>query len=132
LYKNQFEERDSVVENDTFFKSIASKEKPSILLVEDDKELRTFIRNFLIEQYNVYEAENGKEGFKKAIKEPIDIIVSDVVMPITSGTELCALIKEDIRTSHIPIILLTTRSALMYKIEGLEYGADDYLSKPLI
>ncbi|WP_159951842.1 hybrid sensor histidine kinase/response regulator transcription factor [Polaribacter septentrionalilitoris] len=130
VYKNQLEKNNLVIEKDVFFKSIPSKEKASILLVEDNKELRIFMRNFLIEKYNVYEAENGKEGFKKAIQEPIDIIVSDVVMPITSGTELCALIKGDIRTSHIPVILLTTRSSFIHKIEGLEYGADDYLSKP--
>lgn len=129
-YENQLKESNSIIKNDVYLKQIPSSEKAAILLVEDNKELRTFMRNFLIENYNVYEAENGKEGFKKAIQEPIDIIISDVVMPLLSGTELCALIKEDIRTSHIPVILLTTRSTLMYKIEGLEYGADDYLSKP--
>ena len=129
-YKNQLKENKSFIGNDNYFERVYSKEKASILLVEDNEELRVFMRNFLIEKYNVYEAENGKEGYKKAIQEPIDIIVSDVVMPVTSGTEMCTLIKEDIKTSHIPVILLTTRSSLMHKLEGLEYGADDYLSKP--
>ena len=129
-YENQLKESASFIEDDNYFDRVHSKEKATILLVEDNEELRVFMRNFLIEKYNVYEAENGKEGYKKAIQERVDIIVSDVVMPITSGTELCTLIKEDIRTSHIPVILLTTRSSLMYKLEGLENGADDYLSKP--
>ena len=130
FYDNQLMESNLIVKIDNYFEEIYSEEKASILLVEDNKELRIFMRNFLIENYNVYEAENGKEAYKIAKKEPVDIIVSDVVMPITNGTQLCALIKEDIRTSHIPVILLTTRSLLMYKIEGLEYGADDYISKP--
>ena len=129
-YQSQLKELSlSQVEND-FFDRVPSQNKASILVVEDNKELREFIRNFLHSYYNVYEAENGKEGFKMAIKHQVDLIISDVVMPITSGTELCAMVKEDIRTSHIPVILLTTRSALIYKLEGLEKGADDYISKP--
>ncbi|GGD27342.1 hybrid sensor histidine kinase/response regulator [Hyunsoonleella pacifica] len=116
--------------DENFFNEIPSQHKASILVVEDNKELRTFIRNLLSSYYNVFEAGNGKEGYKMAIKHQVDLIISDVVMPITSGTELCAMIKEDIRTSHIPVILLTTRSALVYKLEGLETGADDYISKP--
>jgi signal transduction histidine kinase/ligand-binding sensor domain-containing protein/DNA-binding response OmpR family regulator len=130
FYENQLKEDSSIEKNDNYLEEFYSEEKASILLVEDNAELRTFMRNFLIETYNIYEAENGKEAYKLAKNEPIDIIVSDVVMPITSGIELCTLIKEDIRTSHIPVILLTTRSLLMYKLEGLEYGADDYISKP--
>ena len=130
FYENQLKENHSIVKNENYLEEVYSEQKASILLVEDNEELRTFMRNFLIETYNVYEAENGKAAYKIAKNEPIDIIVSDVVMPITSGTELCTLIKEDIRTSHIPVVLLTTRSLLMYKLEGLEYGADDYISKP--
>ncbi|PWG06737.1 hybrid sensor histidine kinase/response regulator transcription factor [Polaribacter aquimarinus] len=130
FYENQLKENHSIEKNENYFEEVFSEQKASILLVEDNEELRTFMRNFLIETYNVFEAENGKIAYKIAKNEPIDIIVSDVVMPITSGTELCTLIKEDIRTSHIPVVLLTTRSLLMYKLEGLEYGADDYISKP--
>jgi YesN/AraC family two-component response regulator len=85
--------------------------------------------NLLINDYNIYEVENGNKAYKLAVKEDIDIIISDVIMPIKSGIELCALIKQDIRTSHIPVILLTSRSTLMHKLEGLESGADDYISK---
>jgi signal transduction histidine kinase/ligand-binding sensor domain-containing protein/DNA-binding response OmpR family regulator len=129
-YENQLKDENLILEDNIFFEKLPSSEKESILIVEDNKQLRVFMRNLLATHYNVYEAENGKEGYEIAIKEQIDLIVSDVVMPITSGTELCALIKEDIRTSHIPVILLTTRSALVYKLEGLEQGADDYISKP--
>ena len=130
LYENQLKAQDLSFDDTTIFRNIPSVEKSSILIVEDNKQLRGFMRNLLEFNYNVYEAENGKEGFEIAIKERIDLIVSDVVMPITSGIELCALVKEDIRTSHIPVILLTTRSSLIYKLEGLERGADDYISKP--
>lgn len=111
-------------------KPVVSADKPTVLLVEDNKPLRTFMSNVLIMQYNILEAENGKMALRIAQKETPDLIISDVVMPVMVGTELCALIKNDIRTSHIPIILLTSRSALIYRLEGLESGADDYISKP--
>ena len=129
-YEKQLEKSEKIIDDDNFYEKIPSLGKSSVLLVEDNKELRVFMRKLLASDYNIYEAENGRVGLEIAMKEQIDLIVSDVVMPITSGTELCALIKEDIRTSHIPVILLTTRSALVYKLEGLELGADDYISKP--
>ncbi|TNJ45010.1 response regulator [Tamlana fucoidanivorans] len=128
-YLNQ-PENTKIKFEENFSSKISSDKKKSLLLVEDNEELRTFMRNILLDDYNVFEAENGKTGFKKAIQEPIDLIVSDVVMPIATGIELCKLIKEDIRTSHIPIILLTAKSDMTQKIEGLESGADDYISKP--
>ena len=105
-------------------------EKLTILVVEDHKVLRSFMKNLLKDEYNVIGAENGVIGMKKALKFVPDLIVSDVIMPEMVGTELCAKIKENIKTSHIPVILLTSRSSLIYKIEGLESGADDYISKP--
>ena len=105
-------------------------EKLTILIVEDHKVLRSFMKNLLKAEYNVIVAENGVIGLQKAIKFVPDLIVSDVIMPEMVGTELCAKIKENIKTSHIPVILLTSRSSLIYKIEGLESGADDYISKP--
>lgn len=129
FYQNQLESTDIPFEGN-FSSKIRSDKKMSILLVEDNEELRMFMHNILIDDYNVFEAENGKIAFKMAVKEPIDLIVSDVVMPITTGLELCKLIKEDIRTSHIPVILLTAKSDITHKIEGLESGADDYISKP--
>ena len=106
------------------------EEKLTILIVEDHKVLRSFMKNLLKAEYNVIVAENGAIGLQKAIKFLPDLIVSDVIMPEMVGTELCAKIKENIKTSHIPVILLTSRSSLIYKIEGLESGADDYISKP--
>lgn len=108
----------------------ASKTKATVLLVEDNKPLRKFMKNLLKEDYNILEAENGKKALEIAINKSPDLIVSDVIMPVMVGTELCASIKKDVRTSHIPIILLTSRTSLVYKIEGLESGADDYISKP--
>ena len=107
-----------------------SDEKLTVLIVEDHKVLRSFMKNLLKTEYNVIVAENGAIGLKKALKFVPDLIVSDVIMPEMVGTELCAKIKENIKTSHIPVILLTSRSSLIYKIEGLESGADDYISKP--
>ncbi len=109
---------------------VLSDEKFTVLIVEDNKPLRSFIKNLLKKEYNVLEAENGKIALKKALKFVPDLIVSDVVMPEMVGTELCAEIKENLKTSHIPVILLTSRSSLIYKFEGLESGADDYISKP--
>ncbi|WP_245234818.1 hybrid sensor histidine kinase/response regulator transcription factor [Tamlana crocina] len=104
--------------------------KQTILLVEDNKPLRKFMKSILKDVYNILEAENGKVAFNLAIKETPDLIISDVVMPVMPGTELCAAVKNDIKTSHIPLILLTSRTSLVYKLEGLERGADDYISKP--
>jgi DNA-binding response OmpR family regulator len=109
---------------------VTTNDKFTILIVEDHKVLRSFMKNLLKEEYNVIVAENGVKGLKKALKYVPDLIVSDVIMPEMVGTELCSKIKENIKTSHIPVILLTSRSSLVYKIEGLESGADDYISKP--
>jgi ligand-binding sensor domain-containing protein/signal transduction histidine kinase/DNA-binding response OmpR family regulator len=105
-------------------------EKLTILIVEDHKVLRNFMKNLLKPEYNVLVAENGMKGLKKALKYVPDLVISDVIMPEMVGTELCAKIKENIKTSHIPVILLTSRTSFVYKIEGLESGADDYISKP--
>ncbi|TXD50422.1 MULTISPECIES: hybrid sensor histidine kinase/response regulator transcription factor [unclassified Polaribacter] len=119
-----------IILEDELSDKINNKDKNTILLVEDNKPLRKFMRDLLKENYNILEAENGKTALKIAIKHLPNLIVSDVVMPFMTGTELCSAIKNEIKTSHIPIILLTSRSALIYKLEGLESGADDYISKP--
>ncbi|MRX64782.1 hybrid sensor histidine kinase/response regulator transcription factor [Maribacter luteus] len=105
-------------------------EKETILLVEDNVPLRTFMKDLLKDNYNVIEAGDGEEALKKALKYVPSLIVSDVIMPVMVGTELCAKVKENLKTSHIPVILLTSRTSLLYKFEGLESGADDYISKP--
>jgi ligand-binding sensor domain-containing protein/signal transduction histidine kinase/DNA-binding response OmpR family regulator len=110
---------------------LVKEEKPhTILLVEDNKVLRSFMKDLLKKEYNILQAENGKVAMKKALKHLPDLIISDVIMPEMVGTELCSLIKGNLKTSHIPVILLTSRTSLIYKFEGLESGADDYISKP--
>ncbi|MBW1895286.1 MAG: response regulator [Deltaproteobacteria bacterium] len=107
-----------------------SPRPPIILLVEDNADLRQYIFRSMEQSYRIMEAENGEEGLNMAIKEIPDLIISDVMMPKMDGFEFCAKIKTDQRTSHIPLILLTARATREDKIEGLETGADDYLSKP--
>ncbi|KFF03447.1 two-component regulator propeller domain-containing protein [Flavobacterium reichenbachii] len=109
---------------------VVNAEKQTILIVEDHKVLRTFMKNLLKQDYNIIEAENGKTALEKALKHLPNLIISDVIMPEMVGTELCSKIKENLKTSHIPVILLTSRTSLVYKFEGLESGADDYISKP--
>lgn len=110
--------------------SYENTEKPIILLVEDNKDVMQFLVSHFEEKFQVYSAFNGKEGLDIAIELIPDIIISDVMMPEMSGTALCNMLKNDNRTSHIPIILMTARTPIIYKIEGLETGADDYITKP--
>jgi signal transduction histidine kinase/DNA-binding response OmpR family regulator len=102
----------------------------TILVVEDNAAVLAFIRSVLEESYRVIEAMNGEEGLQKAIELVPDLIISDVMMPIMDGHAMCQKMKDDIRTSHIPIIMLTAKSDLESKIDGLNAGADDYLAKP--
>lgn len=110
---------------------VIEKKLHKILVVEDNDELRLFFKNLLSKEYNILEAKDGKSGVSKALQFLPDLIISDVMMPPQmAGTELCAQLKQNIKTSHIPIILLTARTSLFYKFKGLESGADDYISKP--
>lgn len=104
--------------------------KELMLLVEDNHELRTFLRGVFISSYRVVEASNGMEGWSKALKFLPDIIISDVMMPEKDGIEMTRELRADLTTSHIPIILLTAKTTIESKLEGLEYGADDYITKP--
>lgn len=115
------------------FSAITPKDgenKPVILIVEDVSDVREFIRQSLGNHYQVIEAENGKEGLAKALEEEPDLIISDVMMPLMSGLEMTRQLKTDMKTCHIPIILLTAKAALEHKLEGLEEGADSYIPKP--
>jgi signal transduction histidine kinase/DNA-binding response OmpR family regulator len=103
---------------------------PSILIVEDQPDMRVFIRSCLGEHYLISEAVNGENGFEIAKEQIPDLIISDVMMPVMDGYEFTRRTREDIRTSHIPVILLTARADETHRIEGLETGADDYISKP--
>ncbi|PTN09094.1 signal transduction histidine kinase [Mangrovibacterium marinum] len=104
--------------------------KKSILLVEDNDDFRFYLKDNLREKYNIYEAPNGQKGWELCLKHLPDLLVSDVMMPVMTGTELCEKVKGDGRTSHLPIILLTAKAEAEDKLEGLESGADDYISKP--
>lgn len=103
---------------------------PVILIVEDDRELRDYLKSTLETRYRVLVAENGQEGFRKAVRMIPDLVVADVGIPEISGIQLCNQLKEDEKTSHIPIILLTAYSSRENILEGLVRGADAYLAKP--
>lgn len=102
----------------------------SILVVEDNKELRTFLKNSLSEHYTVITAANGKEGLQHAIDDLPDLIISDVMMPVMDGLEMVKQIKENSAICHIPIIILSAKASLDDRIAGLEQGIDDYITKP--
>jgi len=106
------------------------KNLPLILIAEDNIELSNFIYSELSETYNILLAPNGQEAWDYFLNYDIQLVISDVMMPIKNGIELCRQIKEDPNTSHVPLILLTAKNALNDKIEGLEAGADAYISKP--
>lgn len=101
-----------------------------ILLIEDNVEFRTFLAEQLSETYNVLEASDGEEGERIAIAENPDLIISDIMMPKVDGIELCRRIKTNVQTSHIPVVLLTARTADEVKISSYGVGADCYMSKP--
>lgn len=101
-----------------------------ILLVDDNDDFRYFMIDTLKNDFSVIDATNGKEAWEKIIASSPDIIISDVMMPEMDGYELCAKVKNDLRTSHIPIILLTAHTAKEQELHGLETGADDYITKP--
>ncbi|MBK0383700.1 response regulator [Pedobacter sp. SD-b] len=106
------------------------QERQTILIVEDNLDIASFIEEVLSEFYNIISAPNGVIGYQLAIVKHPDLIISDMMMPEMDGLELCSKLKTDIRTSHIPFILLSARTSLVHKYDGLESGADDYLFKP--
>lgn len=106
------------------------QKKEHILVVEDSKDLRSFIIQQLTVEYRVTEAKNGSEALKIALKYTPDLIISDVMMPEMDGFELCKKLKTDLCTSHIPVILLTARTSSESQVQGFETGADDYIQKP--
>ncbi len=101
-----------------------------ILIVDDNADLRTFLKSCFKDNFEIIEAENGANGIEFAIKYQPSIIISDVMMPVIDGNEMCRTLKQKIETSHIPIILLTARALHEQQVEGLETGADDYITKP--
>lgn len=108
----------------------ADDNRPIVLVVEDNADIREYIRSSLADRYNVVTAADGQEGLDAAQQQIPDLIVSDIMMPVMDGVTLCRLVKEDVQTSHIPVILLTAKDSTRDKEEGYAAGADSYLSKP--
>ncbi|MCV9387305.1 hybrid sensor histidine kinase/response regulator transcription factor [Reichenbachiella ulvae] len=127
-------------EQELFLSSHSKKEKHLIrpeldgakvvLVVEDNPDVRQLIIASLMNEYQILEAENGRQGLEVAIDKMPDLIISDVMMPEMDGIEFCSQIKSNLKTSHTPFILLTARTSLIFKYEGLESGADEYINKP--
>ena len=105
-------------------------DKPEVLIIDDNIDIRTYLRSVLSEKYNVSEAADGKVGLELARKIVPDIVLSDIMMPVMDGLAFCRQLKTDKAISHIPVILLTARSLDEQRAEGYEHGADAYLSKP--
>ncbi|MBT8301712.1 MAG: response regulator [Maribacter sp.] len=111
-------------------KVISNKTAPTILIIEDNPDMRDLIRQDLSKTYTILEATNGNDGLAMALQKSPDLIITDVMMPKMGGMELCQKLKTHIITSHIPIIMLTAKVGFKSKLKGLEIGADDYLTKP--
>ncbi len=105
-------------------------DKPLALIAEDNHELREYIKNSLSGQYSVLVCEDGEKALKLAMEHVPDIVITDIMMPVMDGVELTRRLKQNLSTSHIPVILLTARSADEQKLEGINAGADDYITKP--
>ncbi len=110
--------------------AIENTTKPIALVVDDNQDIREFIKSLLVDNFKIVEAKNGFEGVEKVFKIIPNIIISDVVMPLKTGIELCEILKNDEKTSHIPIIILTGKTDDITEIAGLKTGADDYIKKP--
>ncbi len=119
-----------VIPSEQAAEKIEFDKKYTVLLVEDNDEVRTYVRECLESCFNVIEASDGADGFEKAVEKYPDIVVSDIMMPVKDGLTMCREIKEDMRTGHIPVILMTARSMVMQIKEGFLSGADDYIVKP--
>ena len=107
-----------------------TEELPDILIVDDNADMRRYLRTLLAARYYVLEAPDGQSGLQLAREKVPDLIISDVMMPVMDGLAFCKSLKEDFITSHIPVILLTARSTEAQQMEGYEHGADAYLTKP--
>ncbi len=119
--------------NDEIVDSALSRDRqkfPVLLVVDDNPDIRSFINATLDGEYTVHEAENGAEGLEIALKVIPNIILTDVVMPVMDGIELCQKVKTKTATSHIPVLMITAKSSQESELQGLQHGADDYIRKP--
>jgi len=104
--------------------------RPILLIVEDNPDLRAYVRSIFEPRYQIVEAVDGEDGLTKAFEHVPDAVVCDLMMPRLDGLAFCQLLKTDVRTNHIPVVMLTAKATLDDRLEGLKFGADDYLSKP--
>ncbi|CAI8296176.1 MAG: Sensor histidine kinase TodS [Flavobacteriaceae bacterium] len=128
--KKQELNKKSEVVIDNFENSENKTKNKTLLIVDDNSELRSYLETELNNDYNILLAENGKTGFELTNKYVPDLVITDVMMPVMDGLELCKMIKNDIRTSHIPIMMITAKGMEIDKIKGIDSGADVYLQKP--
>ncbi|UBM58704.1 helix-turn-helix domain-containing protein [Marinilongibacter aquaticus] len=125
--------RKAELESSLVHSDIGERDKsdcPLVLIVEDNLDIRAYLVGIFGANYRIVTATNGEEGTERALEFIPDLIISDVMMPRMNGIEMCSLLKRDFKTSHIPIILLSARTSLIFKVNGLETGADDYVGKP--
>ncbi|HMQ45965.1 MAG TPA: two-component regulator propeller domain-containing protein [Saprospiraceae bacterium] len=104
--------------------------KPLILIVEDNPDIRSYLRENLQDDYQIAEAADGQEGLDKALADTPNLVLADIAMPKMDGIDLCARLKSNLQTCHVPVILLTARTSLVFKVDGFEKGADGYVTKP--
>ncbi|MGZ3944461.1 MAG: two-component regulator propeller domain-containing protein [Mucilaginibacter sp.] len=140
LDKSLFTDKPTTIEHDLAYEPMANRpkvnnlnrdvKKATVLLVEDNDDFRFYIKDNLKDVFNIIEAENGKKGWQKALAMHPNLVVSDISMPEMSGIDLCVKLKNDSRTSHIPVILLTALIGEEQQLRGLETGATDYMTKP--
>jgi ligand-binding sensor domain-containing protein/signal transduction histidine kinase/DNA-binding response OmpR family regulator len=123
-------EVDTMLTEDVAKKAIRVDSNTTILVVEDNEEVRQFIRETLEGSYRILESSNGALGLESALQHLPDMVITDVMMPEMDGTELCRHIKSDERLNHIPVIMLTARATYIHQLNGFEHGADAYITKP--
>ena len=124
------EDKDSISKSMGQVLNDVAERKPNVLVVDDDKEIRVFLEQILLDRYNVFKAGSAEDAIGIVKNEELDIIISDIMMAGISGVEFCSNIKESPEFSHIPVILLTGTSSQEMKLKGIECGADDYITKP--
>ncbi len=128
--RNKIQNGENLLGEKIRFRPDDSLHSKIMLIVEDNSDVRQFIKGHFDTIYTIYEASNGEKGWEKALKLVPDIIISDILMPKLNGYDLCKKIKNDERTSHIPVILLTAMHSKEHELKGLTTGADDYITKP--